>query len=97
MQPEAFGDILKGLAREASRARKTHAKRDQIQGVLDELLGDKKEFAHVVSWRGGVVLIETTSTVFFQELEGYYRAQILDAFHKADLQVSELRVRLARA
>jgi hypothetical protein len=94
----AIGDILKGvLRREAPKPHQLEG-RKLAQRILAETLGPAMaDRATVVLCRTGQILIEADSAPLFQELDGFYRQSLLDAFRAGGLQVREVRVRLKRA
>jgi hypothetical protein len=92
----SFAGVLQTIAREAKRAKKAQTRRGKAQLVIDAALGEKKDHARVSSYRQGVLVLETDSPAFFQELEGFHRARLLDALRAAGLEISALRVRLTR-
>jgi len=88
-----FGDILKGLQKKLRRAKKSITKRDQAQRIVDEYF--KNPDVHVASVRNGEMLLETSSSAQFQEIEGFHRAALLAKFRDSEVTVARLRVRLA--
>ena len=91
-----FADLLKNIVRKAKPSRKASKGRRLAQSVLDAELGALAAQASVASVKSGVVTLETGSSSFFQELEGYHKERLLMALRKAGLEVRELRVKLSR-
>ena len=94
--PLPLGDILKKIVRKGGAQKKKLAGRRLAQKALDEALGPRAQHAAVASVKTGIVTIESDSSALFQELEGFQKQKLLDAFRAAGLQVREVRVRLAQ-
>ncbi|MFH0939562.1 MAG: DciA family protein [Planctomycetota bacterium] len=94
-QPKPLGDLLKDILRKARPSQRALRGQRLAQKVFSESFKEFAAHASVVSVRVGVVTIEVESSAAFQELEGFQRQKLLDAFRSAGLQVSEVRVRLA--
>ncbi len=93
----ALGDILKKVVRKEGLGKKALEGRRLAKKVLSQQLGPElSEHADVVSVKTGVVVIEADSSALFQEIEGYRREEMLEAFREAGLQVREVRVQLER-
>ncbi|MCK6470996.1 MAG: DUF721 domain-containing protein [Planctomycetes bacterium] len=93
---QGLGDILKGVVRKEGLGKRQLQGRRLARKVLAEILGEKlAPHADVLSVKTGVVTVEADSAALFQELEGYRRQELLDAFRAAGLAVREVRVKLA--
>lgn len=91
------GDILDRLIRKEGLGKKQLKGRRLARKVLAETLGeDIAPHADVVSVKTGVVVVEADSSPLFQELEGFRREELAEAFRKAGLRIREVRVQLAR-
>ncbi|MCZ7645644.1 MAG: DUF721 domain-containing protein [Planctomycetota bacterium] len=95
-KPDALGDILKQVIRKEGLGKKQLEGRRLARKVLHETLGaEVGAHADVASVKTGVITIEADSAALFQELEGYRREELAEAFKRAGLKVREVRVRLA--
>ena len=94
--PQPIGDILKRLARKEGYGRKALKGRRLAQKVLAEKLGPMAEHVAVASVKVGVITLEADAAALFQELEGFRRQELADAFRAAGLNVREVRVTLAQ-
>ena len=95
---QSLGDILKNVIRKEGLGRKDLKGRRLARRTLSETLGSEHAAqADVVSVKTGVVTVEATSSALFQELEGFRRGELLQAFRAAGLKVREIRFRLARS
>jgi len=91
-----LGDILKKIVRKGGAQKRALTGRRLAQKTFQETMGGLAPNASVVSVKVGVVTIETPSSALFHELEGYHREILRDAFRAAGMQVSTVRVRLAK-
>jgi hypothetical protein len=92
-----LGDILDRLVRKEGLGKKPLQGRRLARKVLAERLGPELSgHADVASVRTGVVVVEVDSSALFQELEGFRRQELLDAFRAGGLKVREVRVQLAK-
>lgn len=92
------GDILDALIRKEGLGKKQLKGRRLARKVLADTLGDElSAHADVVSVKTGVAVVEADSSALFQELEGFRREELAEAFRKAGLRVREVRVQLARS
>jgi hypothetical protein len=94
-KPFSLGDILKQVARKEGLTRKHQSKREQAQKIVNQALGELARHALVVSFKTGVVTIEADSSAAFQEIEGFHKDDLLEAFRTAGMQVREVRAKLA--
>lgn len=94
-KPSIFGDLVKAIVKKAKPSKQALKGRRLAAVILSKELGAQSGMADVASVKTGVVTIETNSPPFFQELEGYRKKQLIEAFRAGGLQVRELRVRLA--
>jgi hypothetical protein len=91
----SIGDILGQVIRKEGLGKKELKGRRLAQKALTEVLGNELvQHAQVVSVKTGVATVEADSAALFQELEGFRREELIEAFRKAGLKVRELRVRL---
>ena len=91
----SIGEILTRVIRKEGLGKKALQGRRLAQKVLTEVIGeDLACHASVVSVKTGVAIVEADSAPLFQELEGFRREELTEAFRKAGLKVRELRVRL---
>ena len=92
-----IGDVLDDLIRKEGLGKKQLKGRRLARKVLADTLGaDLAPHADVLSVKTGVVVIEADSSALFQELEGFRREELADAFRKAGLNIREVRVQLTR-
>jgi hypothetical protein len=95
--PARLGEILDRIVRKEGLGRKPLLGRRLARKVLAERLGPElAAHADVDSVRTGVVVIAADSSALFQELEGFRRQELLEAFRGAGLKVREVRVQLAK-
>lgn len=93
--PASLGEILAQVIRKEGLGGRELKGRRLARKVLAEALGlALAAHADVASVRTGVVTVEADSSALFQELEGFRRQELVEAFRKAGLKARELRVRL---
>ena len=93
----SIGDILDQVVRKEGLGKKQLKGRRLARKVLTDTLGDDlAAHADVVSVKTGVVVIEADSSALFQELEGFRREELQEAFQKAGIKVREVRAQLRR-
>ena len=91
------GDVLDRLIRKEGLGKKQLKGRRLARKVLADTLGeDLAPHADVLTVKTGVVVVEADSSALFQELEGFRREELADAFRKAGLKIREVRVQLTR-
>ena len=91
----SIGDILKKVIKKEGLGKKALAGKRLADKALSEVLGPELILhAHVAHVRLGVAQLEVDSSVLLQELEGFRRQELLEAFQKAGLNVREVRIRL---
>ena len=96
-QPQTVGEILEQVVRKEGLGARELKGRRLANKALNETLGPElAEHAGVASVKTGVVVVEADSSALFQELEGYRRQELLEAFRKAGIKAREVRVRLKR-
>src|SRR6185503_12786985 len=94
-RPSSIGDILGEVIRKEGLGKKELKGRRLAGKVLTQVLGDElAQHAEVMSVKTGIATVEADSAALFQELEGFRREELIEAFRKAGLKVRELRVRL---
>jgi len=91
------GYVFKQLERKIKRARVTVNKRAQAQRLADEFFGQQAQYVQVASVKTGVVVIETTSSALFQEIEGFKRNALIEHLRAGGMEIGELRARLVSA
>jgi hypothetical protein len=91
----SLGDILKKVARKEGLTKKHASKREQAQKIVNATLGELAAHALVVSVKTGVVTIEADSSAAFQEIEGFHKDDLLEAFRTAGMNIKEVRAKLA--
>lgn len=89
-----FGDVFKQLERKLKRTRVSQAKRIQAQKLADEFFGAQSEYIQIASVKTGVVVIETTSSALFQEIEGFKRQALKEHLRNGGMEVGEIRAKL---
>ena len=92
--PQPLGDLIGKIVKKARPSARSLKGRKLAQLALEQNLGARSSRASVASVKVGVVTIETDSTVLFQELEGFQKAALIEAFRTAGLNVREIRVKL---
>lgn len=93
----SVGDILDRLIRKEGLGKKPLKGRRLARKVLTDTLGESlSAHADVLSVKTGVVVVAADSSALFQELEGFRREELVEAFRQAGLKVREVRVQLAR-
>jgi hypothetical protein len=94
----SIGDILDRIVRKEGLGKKQLKGRRLARKVLADTLGDDlAAHADVLSVKTGVVVVEADSSALFQELEGFRREELAEAFRKAGMKIREVRVQLSRA
>ena len=93
-KPKSFGDLLKNIERKARPAQHALKGRGKAQKIFAEQFAVFAAHASVASLKVGVLTVQTNSSVVFQELEGFQRQKMLEAFRAAGLQIAEVRVKL---
>jgi hypothetical protein len=95
--PPRLGEILDQLVRKEGLGKKRLEGRRLARKVLAERLGPElAAHADVASVRMGVVVVVADSSALFQELEGFRRQELLEAFRNAGLRAREVRVQLGK-
>lgn len=93
-QPLPLSDLLKKIVRKSKPSQKALKGRRLAQKVLAEPPIGLAGKASVVSVKLGIVTIETNSAALFQEIEGFQKQKLIEAFRAAGVNVKEVRVKL---
>ncbi|HLX64247.1 MAG TPA: hypothetical protein VKX17_23445 [Planctomycetota bacterium] len=90
----SFGDLVKKIERQVKRAKTDLKGRAQAQKILDAFFAEKAGQVTVASVKTGVVVLDVASSALFQEIEGYYKEELLRRLREGGMAVKEVRGRL---
>ena len=89
-----FGNIFKKIERKVKRAKTQIKGRALAQQVIDDYFKDNPGCVMAAGVKTGVVTLEVTSSVLFQEIEGFHREALREKLRAAGMAVQEVRAKL---
>jgi hypothetical protein len=91
---KSLAEILKGVDRQVTRARKRAGKRDKAAAAFRAAFPQMAERVSIASLKTGVLMLETASPPLLQEIESFHRHAIQEKLRAAGLEIAEVRARL---